>query len=99
MFFVQVELKKLDYEEGKEEKLTSQRQQLAQEVARLRNTVEAQEARFPNLQFDYRDPEKNFDRTKVHGLVAKLIRIKDPKTATALEVSAGGKVRAENNSL
>lgn len=49
--------------------------------------------RFPHLQFDYKDPEKNFDRSKVHGLVCKLIKIKDVKLATALEVSAGGKVR------
>lgn len=49
--------------------------------------------RFPQLQFDYKDPEKNFDRSKVHGLVCKLIKIKDVKMATALEVSAGGKVR------
>ena len=49
--------------------------------------------RFPNLQFDYKDPEKNFDRRKVHGLVASLVKVKDPATATALEVTAGGKVR------
>ena len=48
--------------------------------------------RFPQLQFQYKDPEKNFDRSKVHGLVAKLVKVKDPKTATALEVAAGGKV-------
>ena len=49
-------------------------------------------SRFPQLQFEYRDPEKNFDRSKVHGLVAKLITVKDASTATALEVAAGGKV-------
>ena len=48
--------------------------------------------RFPQLKFDYRDPEKNFDRNKVHGLVAKLIKVESPETATALEVAAGGKV-------
>jgi structural maintenance of chromosome 2 len=48
--------------------------------------------RFPQLQFDYTNPEKNFDRSKVHGLVCKLIKVKDVKMATALEVSAGGKV-------
>ena len=49
--------------------------------------------RFPHLQFQYRDPERNFDRSRVKGLVAKLIKIKDPNTASALEVAAGGKVR------
>jgi len=48
--------------------------------------------RFPQLQFQYRDPERGFDRRAVHGLVARLITVKDPASATALEVSAGGKV-------
>ena len=48
--------------------------------------------RFPQLQFDYKDPEKGFDHRSVHGLVVRLITVKEPKTATALEVSAGGKV-------
>lgn len=48
--------------------------------------------RFPNLQFEYKDPEKNFDRSKVHGLVARLLKVKDVKYATSLEVTAGRKV-------
>jgi len=48
--------------------------------------------RFPQLQFQYRDPERGFDRRAVHGLVARLITVKDPASATALEVLAGGKV-------
>ena len=47
--------------------------------------------RFPKLRFDYQDPVKNFDRSKVHGLVAKLMRVKNPETAKAIEVMAGGK--------
>jgi len=48
--------------------------------------------RFPQLQFDYKDPERGFDRKSVHGLVVRLVTVKDASTATALEVSAGGKV-------
>lgn len=48
--------------------------------------------RFPQLQFQFKDPERGFDRHAVHGLVARLITVKDSATATALEVSAGGKV-------
>ena len=44
------------------------------------------------MHFDYRDPEKNFDRRRVNGLVLKLIKVTDVKNATALEVVAGGKV-------
>jgi len=49
--------------------------------------------RFPRMHFDYRDPEKNFDRRRVNGLVLKLIKVNDVKNATALEVVAGGKVQ------
>jgi hypothetical protein len=33
-----------------------------------------------------------FDRSRVKGLVAKLIRLKQMETATAIEVAAGGAV-------
>lgn len=44
------------------------------------------------LNFQYSDPVKNFDRSKVRGLVAKLVDVKDPVNSTALEVAAGGKL-------
>ena len=49
--------------------------------------------RFPQLQFDYTAPDRNFDHKKVRGPVAKLVNVKDVSTATALEVVAGGKVK------
>ena len=49
-------------------------------------------SRFPNLHFDYKDPEKNFDRNRVKGLVCKLFKVKNPQFAKALEVTAGAKV-------
>jgi len=86
------EMKKLDYQEGKEEKLTAKRRELEAEVSALRTKVETLEAKFPNLQFDYKDPEAGFNRSKVKGLVAQLIHVKDVSTATGLEVTAGGKL-------
>lgn len=44
------------------------------------------------LNFEYRDPQKNFDRSRVKGMVAKLVQVKDPVHSTALEVAAGGKL-------
>jgi len=44
------------------------------------------------MDFQYRDPDRGFDRAAVKGVVAKLVRIKDPATTTALEVAAGGKL-------
>lgn len=50
-------------------------------------------ARYPQLCFNYKDPERNFDHSSVKGLVCKLIKLRDASTATALEVTAGGKVK------
>lgn len=44
------------------------------------------------VNFQYRDPERGFDRGRVKGVVAKLVRLQDPSTTTALEVAAGGKL-------
>lgn len=44
------------------------------------------------LSFNYSDPIRGFDRSKVKGLVARLVEVKLPKHSTALEVVAGGKL-------
>lgn len=56
-------------------------------VQKLKDDVRILSGQLANVQFSYRDPVKNFDRTKVKGVVAKLIKVKDPSTMTALEVS------------
>lgn len=40
-----------------------------------------------NVEFSYSDPEKNFDKSRVKGVVAKLIRVKDKSAMVALEVT------------
>lgn len=44
------------------------------------------------LSFDFKSPEKGFDRSKVKGLVARLIKIESREAATALEIAAGAKL-------
>ncbi|XP_047490218.1 structural maintenance of chromosomes protein 2-like [Penaeus chinensis] len=89
---LETQLQKLDYDDGKVEELEGQRRVLNHEVMNLREKVEGLESRYPQLCFNFRDPEKNFDRTSVKGLVCKLVRLRDSNTATALEVTAGGKL-------
>lgn len=50
------------------------------------------QARLNRLQFSYSDPTPGFDRSKVSGLVAELISVKEPAAANALEVAAGSKL-------
>ena len=71
--------------EEEKESLTSQLRKAKEEVERLGHQVSS-------CAFNYSDPRANFDRSKVRGVVAKLIRVRDPSTSTALEVAAGGKL-------
>ncbi|XP_038075031.1 structural maintenance of chromosomes protein 2-like [Patiria miniata] len=89
---VEAEMKKLGFEDGKEDALVKQKKTMGEQVQQLQDKVNTLTARFPNLQFEYRDPEKNFDHSKVHGLVARLIQVKEVRNATALEVTAGRKL-------
>ena len=50
-------------------------------------------AKSPHLDFNYTDPERNFDRRKVKGVVATLMKVKEQKYNVAIDTAAGGKVR------
>lgn len=90
---LQLSLSTSKYNESEESQLRLQCQQLQKECTRCRddhsNLMVQVETR---LKFQYRDPERGFDRTRVKGLVAKLVTVSDVSTATALEVVAGGKL-------
>nr|XP_020452789.1 structural maintenance of chromosomes protein 2 [Monopterus albus] len=89
---LEAELAKLNYEDGKEESLLDRKRQLSREVTKLKETYERFMSRFPNLRFDYKDPEKGWDRSRVKGVLANLITVSDTSYATALEVVAGGRL-------
>ncbi|NXQ87786.1 SMC2 protein, partial [Nyctibius grandis] len=86
------EMKKLNYEEEKEEALLAKKKALTCDISRLRELYEGLMAKFPHLQFEYKDPEKNWNPNHVKGPVVSLITVKDPSKAKALEVVAGGKL-------
>ncbi|KAF3852186.1 hypothetical protein F7725_005541 [Dissostichus mawsoni] len=97
----QAEVKKMDggykkdqdsLQAGKEENLLDKRRQLSRDVAKLKETYERLMSRFPNLRFDYKDPERGWDRSKVKGLLANLITVRDVSYAMGLEVVAGGRL-------
>ncbi|XP_065657312.1 structural maintenance of chromosomes protein 2 isoform X2 [Hydra vulgaris] len=89
---LKIQLNKLNYKEGQDENLLQKRRHLQNEVLKYQNVVETLESRFPHLQFQYSDPQPNFDRSKVKGLVCNLIKVKDINYATSLQVSAGNKL-------
>ena len=67
--------------------------QLKSSTSSLRYTAEELQGQLgARLRFDYKDPEKGFDRSRVKGTVGKLVTVNNPAHATALEVAAGGKL-------
>ncbi|KQK11078.1 hypothetical protein BRADI_2g57967v3 [Brachypodium distachyon] len=82
----------IDYEEGQMEALQKDRSTELDVVQKLKDKVRALSGELANVHFSYRDPVRSFDRSKVKGVVARLIKIKDSTTATALEVAAGGRL-------
>jgi structural maintenance of chromosome 2 len=73
--------------------LRSQAAALHKSVASLRDQVEQLTASLEaRLAFEFKDPEKGFDRARVKGLVARLITVNKREAATALEIAAGAKL-------
>ncbi|KAG5555783.1 hypothetical protein RHGRI_006433 [Rhododendron griersonianum] len=89
---VQKALESLPYEDGKMEALQKDRASELEVVQKFVDEIQILSAQLANVDFTYRDPVNNFDRSKVIGVVAKLIKVKDSSTLTALEVAAGGKM-------
>ncbi|KAF5731061.1 structural maintenance of chromosomes protein 2-1-like [Tripterygium wilfordii] len=85
-------MESLPYKEGQMEDLQKDRASELELVQKLKDEIRDLSAQLANVQFTYRDPVKNFDRSKVKGVVAQLIKVKDSSTMTALEVTAGGKL-------
>ncbi|XP_037230207.1 structural maintenance of chromosomes protein 2 isoform X1 [Falco rusticolus] len=86
------QMKKLNYEEEKEEALLAEKVALTRDISRLREHHESLIAKFPHLQFEYKHPEKNWNVNSVKGPVVHLFTVKDLSKAKALEAVAGGKL-------
>jgi structural maintenance of chromosome 2 len=85
-------LKKLHFNEEKMAELQGRRRQLTQEVRHLKDRIDHFEAQRPYTQFRYRDPEPNFNRSKVYGVVCRLINVKEEGANVAIETAAGGRL-------
>lgn len=82
----------LDFDSSSAESLNEKLQDERRHTAVFTERVDQLSARLASCDFRYSDPHPNFNRRRVHGLVAKLIRLKDPRMTTAIEVTAGGRL-------
>lgn len=86
-------LSKIPFNDEKESNLLSERKELQIQARQLTEQADNLSARLSRLNFNYKDPHNGFDRSKVKGLVAKLIEVKNPqRDAVALEVTAGSRL-------
>ncbi|EDX07141.1 GD25652 [Drosophila simulans] len=82
------QLQSLNYEGGHFEQLKQRRNDLHMRKRELKRELDRCNASRYDLQ--YQDPEPNFDRRKVRGLVGKLFQVKDMQNSMALVQTAGG---------
>jgi structural maintenance of chromosome 2 len=89
---IKVTMDGLDFSEEKEAALETEQGQVQADLRKVNDQVDRLGAKLANFEFNYKNPEPGFDRSKVSGLVAELIEVKDKAAMTALEVTAGGKL-------
>lgn len=82
----------IDFDEKKRSKLADNLQKEEKDAQAWQERVQKLRAQLSALDFQFKNPEKGFDRNRVKGVVAKLLHVKDPSANSALEVIAGGKL-------
>ncbi|KAJ3698399.1 hypothetical protein LUZ61_002104 [Rhynchospora tenuis] len=87
---IKASMDSINYKEGDMEAKQKERSILLATVQELKDKVRVLSGGLTSVHFSYRDPVKNFNRSKVKGVFAKIFEVKDSSTATALEVAAGG---------
>lgn len=84
------QLESQNFNEEDYRNLVEERKLLFREVGGLNDHIQNKESRNSRTQFQHWAP--NFDNRKIVGMVCNLFRIKDPRTAVALEEVVGGKL-------
>ncbi|CAO1635759.1 unnamed protein product [Sympodiomycopsis kandeliae] len=82
------------YDETKEKEMYQRKANLSQQLNQLLENRDRAKSRLAGIDFSYSDPEANFDRSRVKGLVASLVDLAEDshKYSTALEICAGGRL-------
>lgn len=78
----------MEYEEGSLERLEEQRNLFNNECRQMEQELNRKGGH--RFEVQYRDPEPNFDRRTVKGMVCKLFDVRDQKYSVALSTCGGG---------
>lgn len=86
-------IQQIPFNDEIESKILNDKKNLQEEIKQLNEQQENLNARLSRLSFQYSDPFSGFDRSKVKGLLARLVHVKNPnRDSVALEVTAGGRL-------
>lgn len=85
-------LENTNYSEERAAQLQTKREELLMGMRGLRDKIDRIEDRNVRANFNYRDPEANFNRKSVCGMVCRLFNVTDQINCTALETAAGGRL-------
>ncbi|GMM38446.1 condensin subunit [Saccharomycopsis crataegensis] len=90
----QSQLKNVGFDSNRLKHLKDQQYSLQQRIYGASNELESVRRRITSLEFNYSKPSPNFDHTSIKGVAAKLFTLDKENfdSASALEVSAGGKL-------
>ncbi|CAG2162003.1 unnamed protein product [Oppiella nova] len=89
---LRAQLEGFGFDEQRHVNLRSELGQQKRQIDRLSDEIRSAESSLSRTRFDFKDPQPNFDRSSVMGVVCNLFRVKDINFALALEKSAGGKL-------
>ena len=85
------ELSSVAFDASEFDRLEARVSGLERECSGLRRSLEEAESEVSSsVQFRYTDPEPGFDRSRVKGVVAELIEVREERYSEAVEVAAGG---------
>lgn len=85
-------MSRLNFSEDEMNTLMEKRRTITHEIRQMRERVDNFGYQRPHTQFNYRDPEPNFNKNCVNGVVCRLIQLKDKIHSTAIETAAGARV-------
>ena len=93
VYAIENQFQSLHYEEAEEQKIRDKKNKVYSQLQIIRDKCSILSAQLEaKLKFEFKDPERGFDRNRIKGLIARLLKVKDPLNAIALEVTAGGKL-------
>ncbi|KAI8425458.1 hypothetical protein MSG28_007203 [Choristoneura fumiferana] len=89
---LQAELSSMNFSEARNTELKGLTRRLQADSTAKRDALDRLGSTLQRCQFRYQPPTRDFDASKVHGIVARLINVNDPVYCTALETAAAGKL-------